>query len=155
MHTHFNSLDARTRDAVEADLGFAWMLYEQSVRPLMEPHLHLARKSAWDENAEKDAFLSIWDLKKVLMITVEDNPIGWLSIDSSENTIRIENIYLLEKFRGHGLGTTLLNWLISIHPDRPFILSLIEGCRSESLYNRLGFVEQKEIGFEKIFIRPN
>jgi GNAT superfamily N-acetyltransferase len=139
---------AETRGGTNADFDFAWKLYAESVRPLIEPHILRERNEHWVDKEEKARFSYIWDPAKVLIITCDSMPIGWLAIADSEDAIRIENFYIEKKYRNKGLGTAVLVWLVHHYQKRPVTASVITSCPSRSLYERVGFVVTEQIGFE-------
>jgi GNAT superfamily N-acetyltransferase len=139
---------AETRTATPADFEFAWKLYAKSVRPLIEPHILRERNEAWKDDDEKSRFATIWDISKVLIITCDGAPIGWVSVEKTDNSVHIDNFYIDEIYRNKGLGSAVLSWLITQHTTRPFTTSLIAGSPSRSLYERAGFAETQQLGFE-------
>src|SRR5215467_7282589 len=123
-------IDATTRPATDADFSFAWRLYSEVIQPIMTPYIRELRGVGWTPATEEKRFSEIWDLKKVLIIEIPDGPIGWLSVDNSEMAVRIENIFIEEKYRNHGLGTHLSKWLFAEYKGRPFVCTIIQGSKS-------------------------
>lgn len=148
------AIAAKTRPAKDADSPFAWKLYSEVIGPMMEPHIRKLRGMGWDPGVEEKLFSKIWDPKKVLIIEIDDGPIGWVSVDSGENAVRIENIYILGKYRDHGLGTHLVKWLFSQYKGRPFAATIIDGSRSRKFFEALGFKATAKLGFEIQLVRP-
>src|SRR6185437_2779679 len=139
---------AETRPATQSDFEFAWKLYSDSVRPMMEQHILRERNESWSHDEEKSRFAKIWDPAKVLIVTCDNEPIGWLSVAKSGDTVHLENFYIEAKYRSKGLGSALLSWLIGQHKNTMFVTSLITGSRSRSLYERVGFAEKRKVRFE-------
>lgn len=139
---------AETGTATPADFEFAWKLYADSVRPLIEPHILRERNEAWKDDDEKARFATIWDVSKVLIITCDGTPIGWVSVAETDKGVHLKNFYIDELYRNKGLGSAVLRWLITQHKTRPFTASLIAGTPSRSLYERAGFSETGQVGFE-------
>jgi predicted acetyltransferase len=148
-----SKIDATSRPATAADFPFAWKLYSQIIQPIMTPHIRKLRGLGWDTAIEEKRFSEIWDLKKVLIIEIPSGPIGWLSIDGSEMAVRIENIFIEEKYRNRGLGTRLLKWVFTEHKGRPFACTIIKGSKSRKFFERLKFKESAKLGFEVYLVK--
>jgi GNAT superfamily N-acetyltransferase len=75
------------------------------------------------------------------VILVGDEPVGRLYIDRRLDEIRGVDIALLPHWRGHGIGTLLINDLLdeAAGTGRPFRLQVQQGNPARRLYVRLGF----------------
>jgi GNAT superfamily N-acetyltransferase len=131
-------LTATTRRATQADFSFAWQQYESAVRPLMEPHILRVRGEKWESKVEQTRFAALWDPAKVLIIECDSNSIGWLAVDDASAGVTLENFYIDERFRGKGLGRSLLTWLASQYPGRQIRVSVIPGVKSSAFYLQAG-----------------
>jgi GNAT superfamily N-acetyltransferase len=138
---------AKTRSATEADFPFAWSLYAASVRTALEPHILSERGEAWSDAAEQERFKHVWSVERASVIEVDGAAAGWISIDASGDALVIENFYIEAPLRGKGLGTAILEWAKQTHPAKAIKVDVISGCRSESLYRRLGLEVQKNTDF--------
>lgn len=69
-------------------------------------------------------------------------PFFW-SCEAGGMTVVLDELYILEKFRGSGLGSQFMQWLINEYEDTPRIR--LEVCRAnlrvKHLYERYGFKE--------------
>jgi len=139
---------AESRAATPGDFEFAWSLYAKAVRQLIEPLIMQQRNEAWGDDKEKARFATIWDPAKALVLICDGAPIGWLSVAETDESVHLENFYIDETYRNKGLGTAVLSWLLTEYKKRPFTTSVISGNRSRALYERVGFSETQQVGFE-------
>ena len=77
--------------------------------------------------------------KSVIMI--DNNAIGRLVVDRTENYLHLADIAILPEYRNSGVGTQILKDLQSEAKQKgvPFILEVFKSNRAGSLYKRMGF----------------
>lgn len=82
------------------------------------------------------------------MILADGQPVGRLYVDRRETEMRILDITLLPKARGHGIGTQILLDLMKDagHVNQPLSIHVESFNRSLGLFQRLGFVKMEESG---------
>lgn len=142
-----------TRPATGSDFDFAWEVYRDAVRPMIEPKL----KGKWDDTKEKENFRSIWEPTTVHVILLDGTPMGWGAVTSEKNKVVIKHFYFQEKHRGKGYGTKMLEELLAkwkgegkeVHVDT------VNGSRAASMAYRLGFIRKKEDTLVTSFVRKS
>jgi GNAT superfamily N-acetyltransferase len=77
----------------------------------------------------------------------QTTPIGRLIIDRASDSMLIVDIALLPEYRGVGIGTAILQDLMTeaTHANLPIILRVEFFNPAMKLYSRLGFVKTREI----------
>jgi len=109
---------------------------------------------AWDDG-QKESFLRMqFDAQRKFyeseypgaafqLILVADEPAGRLYMHRREREIRIMDIALLPEFRGHGIGTKLLNEILAegARTARPVTIHVESFNPAQRLYERLGFTK--------------
>ncbi|MEW6734858.1 MAG: GNAT family N-acetyltransferase [Acidobacteriota bacterium] len=131
-----------TRPATDSDFDFAWRIYLEAVRPMIEPKLN----RAWDDADERERFRSIWQPANAHVITLDNQPIGWGSANISDDKAVIDHLYIEEQYRGKGYGTKLLSELLNLwnSQGKAVHASIIKENRAISLSHRLGFEQVHE-----------
>jgi hypothetical protein len=125
------AIDATTRPAKDTDADFAWHLYSSFVGPALGAYFsRMPLKHGWNAETEKPIFREVWEPRRSLIIEADSEPIGWLAVDGRENIVRLENFHLLEKYRGSGLGTAIVDWMFKQHEGRAVLTTTIVGTRS-------------------------
>lgn len=109
----------------------------------------------WDEqyqlNDFKNDFKNIGDFR---LIVVGNEKVGFLQVASTENSIYIVEIHLVESFRGKGIGTSIIRKIIE--QARKNNQSILTGCfrdntRAKELYLKIGFTIVRETEFHYEF----
>ena len=77
------------------------------------------------------------------MVLVADEPAGRLIVDVAADEVHVVDIALLARHRGRGIGTAVLDTVLSQADARgaPCELSVDRGSPAKRLYERLGFVD--------------
>jgi ribosomal protein S18 acetylase RimI-like enzyme len=146
------AIRARLRPAVEGDESFLFSVYastrEEELAPL-----------PW-EPADKQAFLAMqfqaqhthyhthYEGADFDVVMLDDQPIGRLYVSRSASEIRLMDIALLREHRGTGIGTNLVEALLSEAQvtGRRVTLYVEPFNRALHLYERLGFHQTGEHG---------
>jgi predicted GNAT family acetyltransferase len=131
-----------TRPAASADFDYAWKVYQQAIRPLIEPQL----QRTWVESNENARFRSVWNEANAHVITLDGTAVGWAAANVTDTEVEIEHFYIEEPHRGKGYATRILtelirNWLAegkSVHA------SVLTAGRATALAKRLGFSHQRQ-----------
>lgn len=83
------------------------------------------------------------------IILKEEKPIGRITSMKTESEIHLIDIALLPEHRGAGIGSTLIQGILSEASEKglPVRLSVLKGCRAQRLYQRMSFlvVEESEL----------
>lgn len=105
-------------------------------------------------DAQDAAYRQTFPGGRFLVVLADGVPVGRLSVARLEHEVRIIDIALAAESRGHGLGTSLVSWVLADadRDDLPATLHVEPSNRAVGLYARLGFetVEQRGIN---VFMR--
>jgi GNAT superfamily N-acetyltransferase len=95
----------------------------------------------WDEADQRRRFLASFDLAGSHIVVAFGRDVGQLAVDLATEEIFLAGIYLLPAYQGQGLGSQILNDLLSAtwRRGRPVRLQVLVGNPARNLYSRLGF----------------
>ena len=125
----------KLRPARSGDYAYAERLYLEAMKPL------LTELGAWDA-AEVIANLKAhYKLDEVLVVSVDGRDAGWLQVSELEHEFDLAQIYLEPPFRSRGIGTRLVEDLLTRarKHGKPVALHVVRNNQAISLYQRLGF----------------
>jgi RimJ/RimL family protein N-acetyltransferase len=131
------------------DFGFAF----EAKRDAMGPHI--ATRWGWDEEFQLKIHKQRWTEKPWSIVMYADQPIGTLSIHEQHECTRFGEFYLLRRFRGKGLGTTILTEFLG-RCDRSkqrVRLEYLKWNPVGSLYKRHGFQLVSESDIHYFMVR--
>ena len=99
-------------------------------------------------SAQRNHYLKYFPHAAHHMILVDEQPVGRLYVDRSQDKIHILDITLLPHRRGQGIGTQILLDLIkeAEHKNQSCSIYVEPFNRSLGLFQRLGFVKTDESG---------
>lgn len=137
--------DIHLRPATDQDMEFLYAVYASSRAAEMA-------LVPWDE-AQKVAFLTMqfrlqhqyyhqqFGEARFDVIELSGKPVGRLYVDERPDEIRIIDIALLEQYRGQGVGTQLLQYILARGQDlqRPVRIHVEKNNPALHLYDRLQF----------------
>jgi ribosomal protein S18 acetylase RimI-like enzyme len=141
----FASASFRLRPAAPADAAFLLNLYRSTRRQEV---------STWGWSREQaDGFLEMQgqmeQRSRALqypnadhrIVESEGRSVGRLLVDRTRERVLVVDVGLLPEAQGHGIGTALLNALVSEAEAGgiPLVLHVRRGNRAARLYQRLGF----------------
>lgn len=131
-----------TRPATDRDFDFAWEVYVEAVRPVIEPKLD----RSWDDAFERERFRETWDAATAHVIALDDEAIGWGAVTESQDRIVIDHFYIREHHRGRGYGATLLSELRKSWTEtgKAVHASLVKDSRLIGAAERFGFERTQE-----------
>lgn len=91
-----------------------------------------------------------------LIIEQAGTPIGRLCVHHTPEDVRVVDIALLPAWHGKGIGTDLLQWVLSQADSahRSCSLSVEQGSPARRLYHRLGFSACGDAGIYTQMTRP-
>jgi ribosomal protein S18 acetylase RimI-like enzyme len=91
------------------------------------------------------------------IILLDDSPIGRLFVDESDREITLVDIALLPEYRKQGIGTYLLEQLLTraTQADKAVRLHVFKSNPAQGLYERLGFATIGEDGMYLEMLRPS
>ena len=108
-------------------------------RDVMMPYV----QQTWQNPEDIDEYFQLnqFDLATTQIIQRHFIDIGRLSLTEAENHIKIDNIHIAAACQGQGIGTMIVNQLItrSVQSNIPLILNVLESNPAVRLYQRLGF----------------
>ena len=90
------------RLALDDDLQFCFDAKRDALGP------HITRKWGWDQEFQRKHHLGRWSSKPWQIITLGATPIGTVSIDWRLSYMQFGEFYILNAYRGQGLGTKIL-----------------------------------------------
>ena len=139
------------RPATDAEVDFLFALRESSYRAHVEVLF-----GPWVEDQQR-LFLAT-DMAEAPYEIVEADgiPIGALAVSAHTDHDFLEDIMIVPAHQGRGLGTTLMHELMEVARARSVSLrlSVLDGNRVRSLYDRLGFVQVRDEGVYLLLERP-
>ncbi len=83
------------------------------------------------------------DLDKYKVIMVSGNDVGSLLVTSYENGVLLDEIYLEEKYRCSGIGTSIIKNILNEH-SVVYLWVYKKNVKAINLYEKLGFIKFKE-----------
>lgn len=135
------------RPACGGDFDFAWILYEEPMKPLTVDLL-----GRWNDLAQMTVVKEAMTHKGTSIITLGGTDIGWFQVLESRKTIYLGQIYIHPDIRNHGIGTAIVQDLVdrAKRDGRTLTLDVMRNNRARGLYERLGFrvVGETEHKFE-------
>jgi ribosomal protein S18 acetylase RimI-like enzyme len=95
----------------------------------------------WDEVEQQRRFRASFDPAASQIVVAFGRDVGQLAVELRPREIYLSGIYLLPAYQGQGIGTQILDDLLSGARERRLSLSLqvLVGNPARSLYQRLGF----------------
>jgi GNAT superfamily N-acetyltransferase len=129
------------RSATQADYVFALDLYVEAIRAYAEAWM------TWVDDEQAARFAANWRVEDCRIISLDGcGDIGWLDMDLSGEPAFLRQLYIAKAHRGRGLGGAVMERLIAEWADRPAILSVLLNNPARRLYERCGFVPEREDG---------
>ena len=96
----------------------------------------------WDEAWQRDDFDRRFQQCRVSVIEADDRAAGGLWLESHPDSLYIHDLQLLPEFQGRGIGTAVLQNVITEATSRGNAVTLSVftiNSRARQLYERLGF----------------
>ena len=123
------------RPARPLDYEFAVGLYLDSMRRL------LTALGTWDEDRVVARVRQVFAPEKAQVIRSDGVDIGWMQVSKAADGFHLDQIHLVDRFRGRGIGTRLIEGLLARARvmGTAVALNVIRGNPAISLYHRLGF----------------
>lgn len=132
------------RPSTKADQDAAWALYGPFIKT------HVFKNATWNENAERDRFFVTWKPDTHCVIEIDDKSVGWMSLEQSDEAVQIENMFILDEWRGKGVCTTIIEQMVPKWREggRRVQTSVLKGSdqsgRVLQFMSRLGFEANHE-----------
>jgi GNAT superfamily N-acetyltransferase len=114
----------------------------------------LERLSRFDPVRVRRRFLAAFEPASTRVVLVDGLAAGSVAVRAAEGSLWIEHFYLTPQLQGRGVGSAVLKSLLaSGTEDRPFRLNVLQGSRARALYERHGFVVEREDAIDVFMIR--
>lgn len=147
---------------MRAILSANWSLREASARDapwiaelravVLRPDLE--RLSRFDPVRVRQRFLAAFEPALTRVVLVDGREAGSIAVRADENSLWIEHFYLMPELQGRGVGSAVLkSQLASVTGGRPFRLNVLRGSRARALYERHGFVAEREDAIDVFMVR--
>lgn len=101
----------------------------------------------------EEAFDQAWGWREQWLIVENDTVLGFCSLSQDRQALYIRELHLLEKARGQGIGTQVLEQLAGWAAERrlPLMrLTVFKSNPAQALYRRQGF---EAVGEDECFVR--
>lgn len=140
------------RTVTESDIDFLRTLYistrYQEVQQVGWSKTQIDEFLTMQFNAQHQFYLQQFKHAQFDVVECDGEAAGRLYLDYREDEIRIVDIALLPEFRGKGLGSRLLNQIISDAKEKNIVVRIHveKNNPALTLYQRLGFVEIEDKG---------
>jgi GNAT superfamily N-acetyltransferase len=129
------------RPAAAEDYGFALDLYVEGIRAYTEAWM------VWEDEVQAARFADNWRLGNTRIIGLDGaGDIGWLDVELSSGTPFLRQLYIARAHRSRGIGAEVMRRLLAEWGERPAILSVLLNNPARRLYERFGFVPEREDG---------
>jgi ribosomal protein S18 acetylase RimI-like enzyme len=119
------------RPATEADREFFFATRRAGFRALVD----------WDDDVERAKADREFDELPVQIVLVGGEAVGYLAVLDEHDHLFLDEVVLVERAQGRGLGTELVRALLGDAAERdvPVRLSVLVNNPARRLYERLGF----------------
>jgi ribosomal protein S18 acetylase RimI-like enzyme len=123
------------RPAGPGDDEFALGLYLPITRGL------LSDIPGWDDARIIERFRKAYDPVQVQVICVNGSDVGWMQLSELDEGLHLDQLHLVEAYRGRGIGTQVMKDLLSLAQSRdlPFRLNVMRANSAIEFYRGLGF----------------
>ena len=106
------------RTASSEDFVFARNLYFETMRGIIE------RLFGWDQTREERNFAGFFKVEEVEIIIADGQDVGWIQEQVDGQSINLGSFYVLPAMQGRGIGTKVLDILLTRAADgskAPFV----------------------------------
>ena len=123
------------RTAFSEDFVFARNLYFETMRGMIE-HLF-----GWDQTREERNFAGFFKVEEVRIITADDQDVGWIQEQVEDRTINLGSFYVMPAMQGRGIGTKVLDILLTRAADelKAMTLAVVKINSARYFYEKRGF----------------
>jgi GNAT superfamily N-acetyltransferase len=115
----------------------------------------LERLGRFDPVRVRQRFLTAFEPASTQVVLVDGAEAGSIALRADEGSLWIEHFYLRPELQGRGVGTAVLKSRLAAGAGgRPFRLNVLQGSRARALYERHGFVVEREDAVDVFMVRP-
>jgi GNAT superfamily N-acetyltransferase len=134
----------------DEEFEFSFQAKKQALGP------HIIQQWGWDEKFQREVHDQRLREKPFCQIEMNGRPIGTLSLQLLPKFIRFGEFYLIDSFRGLGIGSKILAHCLQLADDKniPVRLEYLLWNPVGSLYRRNGFVEIERTPTHFLMERP-
>jgi GNAT superfamily N-acetyltransferase len=133
----------------DAEVEFSFQAKKQALGP------YIIQQWGWDEKFQRDVHDQRLREKPFCQIELNGRPIGTLSLQLLPEFVRFGEFYLMDSFRGLGIGSKILAHCLELADDDiPVRLEYLLWNPVGSLYRRNGFVEVGRTSTHFLMERP-
>ena len=127
------------RPAEDDDAGWMAELRAAVMRPDLE------RLGRFDPVRVRRRFLEAFCAGHTCVIVCDESPVGLFAVRPEPRERWFEHLYLAPEHQGRGIGGQVLASALEADDDpRPFRLNVLQGSPARRLYERHGFVVERE-----------
>lgn len=132
------------RRAGENDYEFIYQMKKDAYKKYVEVNY-----GAWDEEQQREYFAKFIEACKesAFVITCEGNDIGFYNGCLEGDSYEIGNICIVPEYQNRGIGTAILNDVLSENADKEIRLQYFKQNPVGRLYERLGFKLAEETAY--------
>ena len=130
------------RKAFDQDLDLTYKIKKNALKEYLE------MLWGWNEKAQKDFHKNQFDKERFQVIELQDEPIGYLEIETYEDHIFLANLMILQRFQGQGIGKIIMEDLLKTHPNIQLEVLKVNQ-RAIQFYTEFGFtiIADLEVSF--------
>jgi ribosomal protein S18 acetylase RimI-like enzyme len=132
----------RMRPATPDDLGLTYAITEDAMRSYVEETW-----GTWDKAEQQQKHRTNFTPETYKIILVEEEVAGLVAVEEFPTHVWLVKLYLLEKFRGQGIGSHVLHGVQkgATAQGKPVTLRVLRvNKRAQSLYAKHGFKVTEE-----------
>lgn len=131
------------RAAVPEDADVVVALKERVLRQDLEPLV------GWDPERSRARVVEHFSTAHTRMIVIDGAVAGTITLRPEPDALWLEMFYLDTAHQGRGVGTAVLRAVLAqTAPDRELRLQVLVGSAARRLYERHGFVVEKDDGID-------
>ncbi len=121
------------RQATAQERDFCWNLHKQTM------HRYVDATWGWNEVDQVQRFDTTFDPSSVLIIELDERPVGMLVVDQNCVPVKICSLEILPMHQNKGHGTAVISRIIDQAAGKPVWLQVLKVNPAKNLYHRLGF----------------
>ncbi|MFC5678298.1 GNAT family N-acetyltransferase [Aeromicrobium endophyticum] len=135
------------RAAVPSDASWMAELRAVAMRPDLE------RLGRYDDDRVRRRFLDAYRPEHTTVIEVEHVDVGLFAVRPEAGERWFEHLYIRPDHQGRGLGGRVLEQVLREDDPRPMRLNVLQGSAARRLYERHGFVVEREDAVDVWMVR--
>jgi len=137
MTIAFGTETLTLKTATGADKEFARTVHHRAYRDVV-----VRQFGEWNNEEQDMYFESTWSKYDSQIILLNQQPVGYWSVEYSPLEIHLHQFLLLPEYQGKRIGSHLLRWLISQSVSRniPIRLRVFRESDAYRLYAKMGFM---------------